>query len=145
MRVSLLILLVALAVVVGCSRSGDFGAFLAQPVTRYGGHTNTNGTPPKLDAHWTTKRDKNGFQAAVTGTSFASIDTFMQHVFGAPKVSVESNIDGQPHRVWSAVDIGVAIQLIGRPDGADIICLRGMRSMGEMLDEMEKPWWKKLW
>jgi len=35
-------------------------------------------------------------------------------------------------------------KFIGRPDGADIICIRGMRDMGEMFDEMGKPWRKKI-
>jgi len=98
----------------------------------------------KLDAKWKFERDKNGFQASVSGTSFAAVDTFMQQAFGKPKVSIDMNLNGQPQRVWAALDVGVAIHLIGRPDGADIICIRGMRDMGEMFDEMDKPWWKKI-
>jgi hypothetical protein len=143
MRASLLNLLIAAAVVVGCSRSGDLGTFLVREVTKYGGHTKTNTMPLKLDAHWTVKRDKNGLQVSVTSTSFASIDTFMNQTFGVPKVSVDSNDTGQPHRVWAAADIGVAIQLIGRPGGADIICVRAIRKE-EIFEEMEKPWWKKI-
>jgi hypothetical protein len=142
----LFLFILLLAGVVGCSRSGDFGGFLVREVTRFGGHTKTNVTSSNLEAHWTIKRDKNGFQAAITGTSFASIDTFMRQSFGAPKMSTDgaATATGQPHRVWAAVDIGVAIQLVGRPGGADIICVRAM-SMGQMFQEMDKPWWKKLW
>jgi len=128
----------------GCSRSGDLGGFLAQEVAKCGGHTRTNAALGKLDAKWKFKRDKNGFQASVSGTSFAAVDTFMQQAFGTPKVSTDMNLNGQPQRVWTAVDVGVAINLIGRPDGADIICIRGMRDRGEMFDEMGKPWWKKI-
>jgi hypothetical protein len=49
---------------------------------------------------------------------------------------------GQPCRVWAAIDIRVAIQLIGRTNGADIVCVRGMRDMDEMFREMKRPWWK---
>ena len=137
MRTPILIAILFALSLAGCSRSGDVGTFIVTETIKYGGHTKTNATLPKLDAHWTVKRDDNGFQASVTGTSFASIDTFMQQAFGAPKMSVAANTSGQPHRVWGAVDIGVAIQLIGRPDGADIICVRGVHNMGEMLKKVE--------
>lgn len=130
--------LLACGLVSGCSRSGNFSAFIVSEVTRHGGHTVTNVPLPILQARWTIKSDANGFQASVTGAPFASIDAVMQQAFGAPKMSVASNASGQPHHVWGAVDIGVAIQLIGRPDGADIICVRGMRDMGEMFQSMEK-------
>ena len=137
MRASLLILaLFAVAVISGCSRSGDFSTFVVSEVAKHGGHTVTNVAIPALQARWTVKSDTNGFQASVTGASFASIDAVMQQAFGTPKMSVVTNASGQPHRVWGAVDIGVAIQLIGRPDGADIICVRGMRNMGEMLQSV---------
>src|SRR5438445_5751236 len=124
MRAHLFILaLLACAVISGCSRSGDFTAFVVSEVAKHGGHTLTNATVAPLEARWTVKSDTNGFQASITGASFASIDTVMQQAFGTPKMSVAANASGQPHRVWGAVDIGVAIQLIGRPDGADIICV----------------------
>jgi len=148
MRTTLLaVLLVASVVIVGCSRSGDFGGFLVQQVTKCGGRTNANATLPKLDARWTVKRDKNGFRATVTGTTFAGVDTFMQQAFGRPRMSGDGagSATGQPHREWAARDIGVVIQLMGRPDGADIICVRAMSGTGEMFREMEKPWWRKLW
>src|SRR6266487_2089861 len=122
----LTVLLLAVAATVGCSRPNDFGAFFVQQVTKYGGRTNANAQLPKLDARWTVKRDKNGFQASVTGTSFSSIDTFMRQAFGAPKMSGFSTNIGQPYGNWAAVDIGVAILLIGRSDGADIVCVRAM-------------------
>jgi hypothetical protein len=134
MRAYLFILAVLACVVVsGCSRSGDFSAFVVSEVAKHGGHTLANATIPALEARWIIKSNTNGFQASVTGASFASIDAVMQQAFGTPKMSVAANASGQPHRVWGAVEIGVAIQLIGRPDGADIICVRGMRDMGEML------------
>ena len=130
--------LFACVLVSGCSRSGDFSTFVVAEVAKHGGHTVTNAPLPALQARWTIKSDTNGFQASVSSAPFASIDAVMQQAFGAPKMSVASNASGQPHRVWGAVDIGVAIQLIGRPDGADIICVRGMRDMGEMFQSMEK-------
>ena len=109
----------------GCSRSGDFGAFLVTEVTRYGGHAQGNQSLPRLDASWAVKSDSNGFTATVTGTTFPKLDAFMNQAFGKPKVSVEQNTDGQPQRVYGATDIGVAIQCVGHGNQIEIICLRG--------------------
>lgn len=130
--------LFACALVSGCSRSGDFSAFVVSEVAKHGGHTVANAPLPVVEARWTIKSDANGFQAHVTGAPFASIESVMTEAFGTPKVSVPNNASGQPHCVWAALDIGVAIQLISLPDGADIICVRGMRNMGEMFQSMEK-------
>ncbi|HUD46979.1 MAG TPA: hypothetical protein VMR33_09115 [Candidatus Baltobacteraceae bacterium] len=121
------------AAVSGCSRSGDFGAFIVTEVAKHGGHAVTNATLPTLHVQWTIKSDANGFQASVSGAPFASIDAVMQQAFGTSKLSEASDLEGRPHRVWGAVDVGAAIQLIGRTDGAEIICIRGFRDMGEML------------
>jgi hypothetical protein len=83
---SLLIIAFPCAILVGCSRSGDLGAFVVTEVSKFGGHTRTNAPLPKLDARWTIKRDKNGFQASVSGTTFASIDATMKQAFGKPKL-----------------------------------------------------------
>ena len=144
MRTPVLIAILFAFSFAGCTRSGDFGTFVVSEATKYGGHTKTNAPLPKLEARWTTKRDKNGFQASVAGASFNSVDTFMRQAFGTPKMSGFSTNIGQPYGAWAAADIGVAIQLIGRPEGVDIICVRAM-SMTQMFKEMEKPWWKKLW
>jgi hypothetical protein len=58
-------LLLAAIFVAGCSRSGDFGAFVVTQVTKYGGHTKTTATIQKLDARWTVKSDSNGFTMLV--------------------------------------------------------------------------------
>ena len=138
MRVSLLVLTLGLsAAVSGCSRSGDFGAFVVTEAAKHGGHAVTNGTLPALHARWRIKSDANGFDASVTGAPFASIDAVMQQAFGTPKISEAANLKGQPYRIWGAADIGAAIQLIGRSDGADIICVRGFHDMGEMFKSME--------
>jgi hypothetical protein len=129
---------IACALASGCSRSGDFSAFVVSEVTKHGGHTVSNAPLPVVQARWSIKSDENGFQARVKSAPFSSIDAVMHQAFGTPKVSIAANADGQPHRVWAALDIGVAIQLIGRPDGADIICVRGMRDLGEMFESMEK-------
>jgi hypothetical protein len=126
----LIFALFACALVSGCSRSEDFSAFVVSEVAKHGGHTVTNAPLLVVQARWTIENDTNGFQARVTGASFTSIDAAMTQAFGTPKISVAANTDGQPQRVWGAVDIGVALQLIGRPNGADIICVRGMRDMG---------------
>jgi hypothetical protein len=137
LRFSIILLLVATAA--GCSRSGDFGAFVVAEVAKYGGQTVTNAPQTTLPGHWTIKRDANGFQASVKGAPFASVAAVMRQEFGPPKISTAANLNGQPHQVWGAAEIGVAIQLIGRPDGADIICVRGFRDMGEMFKAMELP------
>jgi len=118
-------LLLAVILIAGCSHSGDFGAFVVAQVTKYGGHTRTTGTIPQLDARWTIKQDANGFTAYVSDAPFSVIDGFMRDTFGAPKISTDANLDGEPQRVWGAVDLGVAIQLIGHKNDSEIICVRG--------------------
>ena len=134
----------ACALVAGCSPSDNFGSFIASEVSRYGGHTNTNGVIPKLEAQWTVKRDRNGFQMWVTEAPFASIDTMMQQMYGKPRLSDSGSNGGtgRPHRVWAAADIGVAIQLIGETNRVEIICVRAMRDTTEVFQEMDRPWWK---
>ena len=137
MRICFLIVtLVACVLVSGCSRPADFSTFIVSEVAKYGGHTITNVPPRALQARWTIKSDTNGFQARVTGAPFTSIDAVMMQAFGSPKISVAANADGQPQKVWAAVDVGVAIQLIGRSEGADIICVRGMPDASEMFQSM---------
>jgi hypothetical protein len=133
MRMKRFIAALLLSVLIsGCSRSGDFSAFMVSDVAKYGGRTVTNTALPTLQARWKIKNDANGFRAFITGASFSQIDELMHQAFGAPKVSVPANASGEPHRVWSAGDIGVAIQLIRRPNGAEVICVRGVRSIGEL-------------
>jgi hypothetical protein len=124
--------------VAGCSQAGDFGAFVVSQVTKFGGHT--KGTPiPKLDAQWTVKQDANGFQAFVTGASFADIATKMEQIFGTPKMSDDGSgtASHKPCRLWGATDIGVAIQLIGHGDSTEIICIRELKSMDELLNHKQ--------
>lgn len=110
---------------IGCSHSGDVGAFLVTEVEQYGGRTRTSTTLPEVEAKWTVKRDDDGFTARVNGTSFEMVDGFMKQAFGPPDTSVDTNPDGQPHRVRAAKDVGVAIQCIGRADRVEIICVSG--------------------
>ena len=116
-------LLFAILIAVGCSRSGNFGAFLVTEVIRYGGHTITNASLRKLDARWTVKEDSNGFMAQVSGVPSRTVHTFMMETFGWP--DTPDYFDGQTHRLWKAVDVGVTIQCIGRPGYVEIICLKG--------------------
>ena len=129
MRASLSIFLSAATILIaGCSHWGDFGAFVVAQVAEYGGHARTSGAIRKLEARWTVRQDANGFQAFITGASFGSIATEMQQVFGTPKVSDDGSgtATHEPYRLWGAVGIGVAIQLIGHKDGTEIICIRGV-------------------
>jgi hypothetical protein len=143
MRLPLLNLLLC-AIIVGCSRSQDLGKFMVTEVSKHGGGTRANSTLPQLRAQLTVKRDRNGFQASVTDVPFASVDSLMQQMFGKPAISSDATqtASGQPHRVWGAAQVGVAIQLIGRTNGADIICVRAMRDTSEVIREMDRPWWK---
>lgn len=146
MRATLCIALMLACLLIGCSRSGDVGAFIVTEVIKRGGHTKPNVTLSKLDARWKVLRDKNGFQATVTEVPFSTIDRQMRQVFGTPSLSGTST-GTQPRLLyshWAAADIGVALQLIERPDGADVICVRAMGTT-QMLEEMAKPWWRKLW
>jgi len=137
-------LFAAMTVMHGCSRPKDFSGFLVERVVKYGGRTNAYAQLPKLEACWTIKSDKNGFQVSVKGASFKDVDTLIQQTFGAPMRSITNSNTGHLHSLWKAADIGVGIHLIERSDGVDISCLRAM-TMTEMFQEMDKPWWKKIW
>ena len=129
MRLSLSIfLLLAIILAAGCSQSGDFGAFIVSEVSKYGGHPKTNVPTPKLDAHWTVKRDSDGFMLQITGASFERIAAELKQVFGTPKLADDGSgtTTHEPHWLWAASDIGVAIQLIGHKNSTEIICLQGM-------------------
>src|SRR5665213_2202637 len=140
MRAYLLIFALFLcAAVSGCSHAGDFGAFITTEVAKHGGHAVTKATLLALPVRWTIQSDTNGFQASVSGAPFANIAAVMQQAFGRPKISVAADVDGRPHQVWGATEIGAAIQLIGRPNGADIICVRGFPNIGEMFKSIKSP------
>ena len=128
MRSSIALFLVAL--VCGCgsasrSQSGDFGAFIVQEVARYGGRTRGTNTVPQLQAQWTLKSDSAGFQAHLTGVQFSEVQSALQQAFGSP-VFVTTNAQGQPHGLYKAVDIGVALQFFGEPAGVGVVCVRGV-------------------
>lgn len=127
-------LLLTVIVAIGCSQSGDFGAFIVTEVAKYGGHTKTTAEIPKLDARWTVKRDDNGFEASITDAPFATIAADMELVFGKPRISENGSgtATHEPHRVWNAGDVGVAIQLIGHKNSTEIICVRGVKDMDEL-------------
>ena len=121
----LLALLFASMVLIGCSQRGDFGTFFIQKVTEFGGQPKAAGNLPALDAKWTYEAEKNKFRVLVKGPPFAAVDAWLQQALGPPKMSVNAGPQGQPNRVWVATDIGVAVHCIGKPEGVEIICVRG--------------------
>jgi len=120
-------LLLAMTLILGCSRSGDFGSFVVPQLTKYGGHPEITGITPKLEAHWTVQQDANGFTAHITHVSFSAVDGFMQQVYGAPNISIDTGLDGEQRRIWEAAEIGVGIELIGHKNGTELICVKGAR------------------
>jgi hypothetical protein len=126
--------------VTGCKQSGDFDAFVVTQVVKYGGHTKTSSAIPKLQARWTVKEDKNGFTASISGASFADIAREMEQIFGPPRMSDDGSgtKTHEPYRLWGVDDIGVAIQLIGHPDSTEIVCIREIKSMDELIKHMPK-------
>ena len=114
----------------GCSHtekySGDFAPFLVQRVTEFGGRIKPAQTIPKVDASWTYEHDGMGFQIQIQGNRFTEIDSLMKQLFGQPQVSTDQNLNGQPSRIYSARDIGVAIHCLGQTNGVYIVCLKGI-------------------
>ena len=106
------------------NQSGDFGAFIVQEVTQYGGRTRSTNAMPQLAAEWTVEADAAGFQAHASRVRFAELQAALQQAFGAP-VFVTTNAQGQPHGLYKALDIGVALQFFGEPSGVGVICVRG--------------------
>jgi hypothetical protein len=62
----------------------------------------------------------------------------MEQVFGTPKISHDGATDTLtvtplPYRLWSADDIGIAIQIIGHIDNStELIYVRGVKSTDEL-------------
>jgi hypothetical protein len=134
MRTTLFITFLLACFLIGCSHSGDVSTFIVTEVTKCGGHTKTNTGFLKVEARWKLQRDKNGFQATLTGVSFADMDALMRQAFGVPSMAGVSTgtQTGLPYSNWAARDIGVAIMMIGHADRVEIICLRGVKNMGEL-------------
>lgn len=55
----------------GCRHTGNFGAAFVQQISHYGGHTQTINAIPELRGTWSIKSDAEGFQAHLSGVSFA--------------------------------------------------------------------------
>jgi len=101
-------------------QSGDFGAFFVQQVARYGGHTVSS--PPELRGTWYFESDHEGFGAQLYGVPFEQVRQFMQQAYGSP-LSISTNLDSQPHGLYSVREIGAAIQFFGGTNGVGFICL----------------------
>ena len=70
----------------------------------------------ELRGSWSLKPDADGFQAHLSGVPFADVQSFMQQVYGKPAY-VTTDLDGQPHGLYKALDIGVAIQFFEEERG----------------------------
>ena len=126
MRATLLLAVWLVGVaLIGCSHRGDFGTFFIQKVTEFGGQPKATVNLPVLEAKWTYEAEKNKFRVMVQGPPFAAVDAWLQQALGPPKMSVNAGPQGQPNRVWVAADIGVAVHCMGKPEGVEIICVRG--------------------
>jgi hypothetical protein len=110
----------------GCHHTGDFSAFFVQQVSQYGGHTRTTNAIPALHGTWSVKSDDEGFQAHLSGVSFADVQSFLQQVYGNPVIKT-ADIDGRRHGVYGARDIGVAIQFFDETNGIGFVCVRGQK------------------
>ncbi|MBI1177098.1 hypothetical protein GC207_06620 [bacterium] len=127
------------------SNSGDVVEWMVKETTEYGGRPNTNITPSRIDGRWHVKRDRNGFEAKVFNSEFSSVNTALRQIFGTPLQSrTNSSEEGPRYSLWAAKDVGVAIIFTDRTNHLEISCVRGLHGLSEMMDEMEKPWWKKI-
>ena len=126
MRMRILSTALLMLLLCGCRHTGDFGAAFVQQVSHYGGHAQTTNAIPELRGTWSIKSDAEGFQAHLSGVPFADVQSFMQQVYGKP-VWITTNVEGQPHGLYKALDIGVAIQFFGETNGIGFICLRAQK------------------
>lgn len=126
------VLLAVCALMFGCSRSGDFGAFIVGEVEKLGGQSITNAVRPRLEATWTVRRDANTLRAFVTGQHFTNIEATMVSSFGTNYV-VFTNSSGNPFLTWSAIDINVAILAISNATGTEVICIGKDRNHDALL------------
>ena len=109
----------------GChpKQSGDFGYFFIQQVSGYGGHVINSNSIFELQGTWDFKSDANGFETHLSGVPFSKAQSFMQQFYGSPTYIV-TNSEGQLQGLYKALDIGVAVQFFGEPNGVGFICLR---------------------
>jgi hypothetical protein len=105
----------------GCQTNGDMGRTVIQEVARYGGHPLTSAAIPELHGSWHVEStDAEGFQAHLSGVSFANVQSFMQQVYGNPVT-----LHNSPGVWYAAKNIGVAIHLFDETNGVSFICQRG--------------------
>ena len=87
----------ALALLVGCSGSGDFpdyksqsgdlGVFILRQSSKFGARiVQTNGLPQFM-ADWHYKEDADGFQIYLVGDRFSQLQSFLSVAFGPPAKS----------------------------------------------------------
>jgi len=106
--------------------SGDFGTFLVQQVSHFGGHSLTTNTVPSLDGKWYVESDKEGFGVMLYNVPTTRVQSFLQQVYGPP-LDVVTNVEGQPFGWYGARQIGVALQFIGETNGVGFICVKGQQ------------------
>src|SRR5205823_5689363 len=103
--------IVALMALAGChtapKRRGDLAsAFLAEIRAR-GGRTLPVDRLPKIESRWSVERDEFGFQFHVFDSDFTAVDSLLTKVLGTPKISVSSNADGHPQRMYDSAISGM--------------------------------------
>ena len=98
-------------------QSGDFAAFFVQQVSRYGGHKPSSDRLPEMNGTWYFESDHDGFAVQLYDVSFTQVASFMQQVYGSPISAA------QPHGLYGAGQIGVAIQFNANTHGVGFICL----------------------
>jgi hypothetical protein len=91
--------------------SGDAAVFVLSSAVAFGARAVSTNAPPKLEAEWRYKTDKDGVQIFLIGDHFAQIQSVLLAAFGPPAISPKTNQDGNVSMgVYASPAIGAAIQ-----------------------------------
>lgn len=112
---------------VGCTRTtkGDLTPLLATELRGYGARLATNELP-RVEARWKMiYKDTNGFQCIVLDGDYETIEITLQGLLGTNGKQFKSDV-GPRACLFTALDTGVALNVIDKTNSVQITCLRGM-------------------
>lgn len=107
---------------------GDIVPVIAREAIEYGARLSHTNSLPLLQAHWTIKKDKNGFECALLGVNYDSVEAVLFKIFGNSG-ETENPTNGPRACLFKASEIGVALIAIDKTNIIQINCIRAMTNL----------------
>ncbi|MDB6036231.1 MAG: hypothetical protein JWM99_72 [Verrucomicrobiales bacterium] len=101
----------------------NFAQFFISEVRARGGRTLQVEPLPVIKGRWRVERDEFGFQIHIFSVEFELVDSFMTNVLGAPKITVQENLDGYPQRMYDSKISGMHIQLARKKGEISVVAV----------------------